>query len=310
MPRVLDQGGAGCPTVVGWGGHDERMLFLLLACRSETTDDAPPRAATADTGTNASIGRVEAVLDELCLPRETLGTVRLTLTDGYPPTVEGQVWDRPDPWLGPPIATTSTCAYHRFAPDACGTCPRGQTCGYEGGCVDERRARTSASLVVGDGLAARTFDADPVTGQLWGQLDLGGPETEWELTLTAGGAEIHLAPTRATLDPLAGARVTIEGDGMVPGALDATWTPPLDGGHVTSRIPVNHHAAGPTFTDCAAPAEDGAFHADADMVDPLAVVTGLEFQGLEHVRIAAARLPDGCVELRLGRRIWLGVTPP
>ncbi|MCB9689412.1 MAG: hypothetical protein H6738_11080 [Alphaproteobacteria bacterium] len=291
------------------------MLLLLAACRTETTDGEP--TATAETGTPSAahsattpIGPVDAVLDELCAPRESLGTVRLTVNDGYPSTVEAQLWDRPDPWLGPPVATTATCAYHRFSPDACGTCPHGQTCGYDGGCVPERRARTGARLVVGDGTSERTFDADAVTGQLWGQLDLGGPDADWELTLTLGGAELRVPPTRATLDPLAGAVVTIEGDYMVPGALDATWPAPADGGHVTSRIPINHHAAGPTFTDCVAPAADGGFHADAEMVDPLAVSTGLEFQGLEHVRVASARLPEGCVEFRLGRRIWVGVTPP
>jgi len=34
------------------------------------------------------------------------------------------------------------------------------------------------------------------------------------------------------------------------------------------------------------------------MLLPLAVSTGLEFQGIEHVRFAVAETPLGCVEFR------------
>ena len=40
------------------------------------------------------------------------------------------------------------------------------------------------------------------------------------------------------------------------------------------------------------------------MIDPLSVVTGLEFQGLEHVFVAAATTPAGCIEFRFGARIY------
>ena len=55
---------------------------------------------------------------------------------------------------------------------------------------------------------------------------------------------------------------------------------------------------GLTFTECAVPASSGALHIDGAMLQPLAAVTGLEFQGVEHVRFAAASTPAGCVELR------------
>ena len=38
------------------------------------------------------------------------------------------------------------------------------------------------------------------------------------------------------------------------------------------------------------------------MIDPLAVITGLEFQGIEHVFVAAATTPEGCVEFRFGEQ--------
>jgi hypothetical protein len=44
------------------------------------------------------------------------------------------------------------------------------------------------------------------------------------------------------------------------------------------------------------------------MIDPLAVSTGLEFQGVEHMFVAAAQTPQGCVDFRFGRQIM--VLPP
>lgn len=44
---------------------------------------------------------------------------------------------------------------------------------------------------------------------------------------------------------------------------------------------------------------------DAEMVDPLAVETGLEFQGLEHAFVAAATTPQGCVEFRFGEQLFV-----
>lgn len=70
--------------------------------------------------------------------------------------------------------------------------------------------------------------------------------------------------------------------------LDATWTPGDDAGPLTTTVSIHHHAGGPTFTPCVAPASAGAFHADAALVDPLARVTGLEFQRLDQVNGAAA----------------------
>ena len=48
-------------------------------------------------------------------------------------------------------------------------------------------------------------------------------------------------------------------------------------------------------------------HVDGDMLTPLAVVTGLEFQGLEHQRVAAAETPLGCVEFRFTTKQYVGL---
>jgi len=43
------------------------------------------------------------------------------------------------------------------------------------------------------------------------------------------------------------------------------------------------------------------------VLEPLAVVTGLEFQSFEHVRFAAAETSRGCVELRFSNRQSVGL---
>jgi hypothetical protein len=35
------------------------------------------------------------------------------------------------------------------------------------------------------------------------------------------------------------------------------------------------------------------------------VVTGLEFQGIEHVRFARAIVPSGCFEIRYSRQLYV-----
>ncbi len=65
-----------------------------------------------------------------------------------------------------------------------------------------------------------------------------------------------------------------------------------------THIPINHHAGGPTFTECWVEASVHTLQVPGAMLVPLAVETGLEFQGVEHVQVAAAETPAGCVELR------------
>jgi hypothetical protein len=91
--------------------------------------------------------------------------------------------------------------------------------------------------------------------------------------------------------------MVVSGESNEPTALDLTWTPPADAGRVFTHIPINHHAAGPTYTEREVDASAGALHVDGAMLAPLAVVTGLEFQGVEHRRYAAANTPAGCVEV-------------
>ena len=39
-------------------------------------------------------------------------------------------------------------------------------------------------------------------------------------------------------------------------------------------------------------------------------ITGLEFQGVEHVSIAAVWMEDRCIDVRVGRRMYSDVSYP
>lgn len=246
-------------------------------------------------------GPYQAVHGQLCPVESLLGVVELS---GFPtPYVQVALFDGKDPWIGEAELSTSTCSFHHYTAGGCPTCEAGETCSLAHACVPERRTIKDATLLVSVGAAQRQYQADPTLGGIYSMLDIGNAASSFAMTLSWGDLEVRLGAMTVASGQLANAVVKIEGDYDAPGALDATWTPSQSGAFVRGRIPINHHAGGPTFTECAAPESAGAFHADAAMIDPLAVKTGLEFQGLEHVFVAAATTPAGCIEFRFGERI-------
>lgn len=249
------------------------------------------------------LGSGEAVIGQRCNVADTIGVVQLA---GFPtPYVQVTLHDRKDPWLGEAQLTTATCAYHSYTPGVCSGCKSGEVCSVADECVPEPRTVKDAKLVVSAGGQQRVYEADAELGGIYSMLDIGDEGSAYAMTLSWGDTQITLAPMPVGSGKIAELSVSIAGDSQTPGALDAMWQPSGQGGFLRSRIPINHHAGGPTFTDCAAPESAGAFHADAEMVDPLAVVTGLEFQGVEHVFIAAAETAQGCVEFRFGPQLFV-----
>jgi hypothetical protein len=240
-------------------------------------------------------------MGEVCPLVSRIGLVQLSaLPDLY---VSATVWDAVDPWIGEPELTTATCAYHHYTAGGCPPCEGGETCSLSGECVPQRRTIKDARLTVSTGGMERVYVSDAQLGNIDSQLDIGTESSELAMTLKWGETEVVLAPMAIASGKLAGLTVDIEGDSEQPDALDATWAPSNEGAFVRSNIPINHHAGGPTFTECGAPDSAGAFHADAAMVNPLSVITGLEFQGVDHVFVAAAQTPQGCVEFRFGRQV-------
>jgi hypothetical protein len=218
--------------------------------------------------------------------------------------VNAVLWDGPDPWIGDPALSDAQCRYYTFDAQSCGDCGTGNVCSVAGECVPERRTIKDVRLTITHGADTATFDADPTTGQIYGALAFAGP---YDVTLTWAAAEVAVTlPFAETLD----ATIVAESDQYdAPGDLTVSWTP--SDGYLYATIPVNHHAGGPTFTTCLAPGDLGGFVIDGAMVDPLSVITGLEFQGMDHVNAAAVRHGDACVDFRAGTRLPAYVqTPP
>lgn len=245
-------------------------------------------------------GTTVAVPGTYCQLRERIGLVQLAtyeeVTTGL--NLSARIYDRPDPWYGAPERTSSACNFHRFAPSGpCPQCAVDEVCGLDGACVKEPRTHKEAELELRAGNDTQTFVAEPNTGQIYGRVTLGG---RFSAVLRLGTHTITLEPMPLPtgLTNLVG---TLDGTHALPDAVDLSWNGP-DDGWVYTLIPINHHAGGPTFTECRLPASAHALHVDGQMLRPLAVSTGLEFQGLEHVRTAAAHTPLGCVELRYSYR--------
>jgi hypothetical protein len=266
------------------------------------TDAGAPGAGEGGSAGEPTSGPYRAKVGELCPVEETIGVVELW--NGTPLSVQVFLYDRLDPWVTEAELTNSTCGFHRYTPGACAACNTGQVCSLQGQCVPERRTVKDATLQVRTGAQQRQYAADPNLGGIYSELDIGDASSAYAMTLSWAETQVTLEAMPVASGELDELSIATESDEYdMPGALDATWQPPGDAAFVRSRIPINHHAGGPTFTECSALTSAGAFHADADMVNPLAVQTGLEFQGVDHVFIAAAQTPQGCVEFRFGARI-------
>jgi hypothetical protein len=239
-------------------------------------------------------------MGELCPVEDTIGIVDLV---SDPLSVRVSLYDHVDPWVAEAELTTPTCEYHHYKPRGC-ACDPGMICSLRGECVPERRTIKDATLQVSVDSEQRQYAADPSLGGIYSPLDIGDATSSFAMTLRWGDTEITLEPMPVASGELEDVAIDTESTQYnMPGALDAIWQPSGDGAFVRTRIPINHHAGGPTFTECRAPTSAGSFHADAEMINPLAVQTGLEFQGMDHVFIAAAQTPQGCVEFRFGTRL-------
>jgi hypothetical protein len=267
-------------------------------------DAGGPSAGEGGSAGESPSGPFRAVVGSMCPLESTIGVVELWR--GSPSSVQVSLYDGPDPWLTEPELSTATCDYYHYQPLGCSGCPTGQVCSAKDGCVPERRTIKDASLQVRFHGEQRQYDADPQLGGIYGMLDIGDQYSFFGMTLRWQDTQIELDPMPVPQGDIKGLAVTTESrQSNKPGALDAIWDPPGDEAMLRTRIPINHHAGGPTFTECRAFTSAGAFHADADMIDPLAVATGLEFQRMEHVYVAAAQTPRGCVEFRFGTAIYV-----
>lgn len=271
------------------------LLLLAPACGGGDDDgggsgdpDAGDAPVDADTGTDTAV----AVPGARCAAADRVGLVEVTVGK----FVRADLYDRPDPWLEEPALSDSACDHHRHVPQKCPVCEGDEICSTEGACEAIPRRDTAGRLVVRAGGDEQTFQADPELGDLGGEITL--PGDSFALEVEAFGQVITLEEEMSVPDPLPELAAILTGTYDAPEAIDATWDPQPAGSHLHTLIRINHHAAAPTFTECAADASTGTLTIEEDMLVPLAVSTGLEFQYFDHVRFAAADTARGCVEFR------------
>ena len=279
------------------GNSTETTPETVAETTPETIAEATPE--TIETTPDPTI---VAVPGQRCALDERIGLITVEDSGGtfY---LQGAIDDRPSPWYGAPELSTEACDFHRFDPSsACPTCSETELCGLDGTC-SPAPVRYTDVVVTLTGTTEESFSADATTGDVFGALTGTGP---FAFDVRYGDVHITLVATAApsALSDLTG---TLEGGFEAPTKLDVAWSTSDLGTDVFTRIPINHHASGPTFTECAVPGSAGALSVGQAMLEPLAVITGLEFQGLEHTRFAAAETPAGCVELRVLRREYVNL---
>jgi len=237
-----------------------------------------------------------------CNPESRVGVVEIEDMGSGTVYAYAHLRDRPAPWLGAPTLSSTTCAFH-VAAGSC-ECTVPQVCAHPAGCADAPVSAAQLRLVLeADGME-QVFSAVEGVDDVGGLVTL--PGNTFSVQLRSATRTINLG---ATVIPAAlqGITGSLAGGLDTPTALDVTWTPGPADTAVFTRIPINHHAAADTFTECSVDAPVGSLHVDQAMLQPLAVHTGLEFQGLFHGRFAAAELPEGCVEIRFFTRQFVSL---
>ncbi len=276
-----------------------------------TADTADTPDAASDTGTpidthTTDVGPVEpvtAIEGARCERRRRIGLV--TLFESYGSrTISAELNAAPHPWFGTPQISAGGCQLFQFQPGGCGGCSAGELCGVSGSC--EPAPTTPANTRVGVSSEAMPVEGADASTTIWAGKQEFSPfigdgvalaANELSMRLLADGLDV-VAPRLAMPSDLEGPSVEIAGGYDAPTSVTATWTAPAVPHQVSTHIDINHHASGPTYTTCAVDAASGTMVIEQDMLTPLAVSTGLEFQGIEHTRFAAAELPAGCVEFR------------
>lgn len=276
------------------------LLSCVLALAAGCGGDS---GSGADAGPDAALDLtpVVAVPAARCAAAERIGLVEVT--EGR--IVRAQMFDRADPWIGDPVRADDSCAFHSFTVEQCDGCADDEICGVGARCTAIPLRALDGRLVLRAGGDEQVFEAEAATGELGGAITL--PGDRFAIEVVAFGQKVTLEPETGVPDPLPDFSASLLGTYDAPEGIDAAWDPATAGSHLFTRIPVNHHAAGPTFTECAADASLGTLHIDRPMLEPLAVATGLEFQSFEHIRFAAGETSRGCVEFRFTRSQSIGL---
>ncbi|MBM4370332.1 MAG: hypothetical protein FJ098_01675, partial [Deltaproteobacteria bacterium] len=257
---------------------------------SDAAPDAVPDSPSADL---PPTGPYAAVPGARCSVADRVGLVSV-YSQNAAFYASASIDDRPSIEQNEPELSDEACTYMvQLPPGFCEVCPEGTRCDHEGVCQAVPKP-FSPVLTLRAQDQSQSFEG--TQGSAWGEITL--PGDRFAVEVTWEGVTVTLEETGVP-GPLDGVTMTLDGTYDQPTGLDIAWTPSDSGALVYTNIPMNHHAMSwMTYTECAVDEAAGALHVDGAMLVPLSVVTGLEFQGVSHVRFAAAQTPAGCVEFR------------
>jgi hypothetical protein len=274
---------------------------------ADTSDDIDTEIDTdteVDTDTDTSdFNNVTAIIGERCLPHQQIAEVSLQV-QGPSVSLNGVVWS--DFAAIPPTATLSAdgCSYYTFDPNICGDCASGDVCMPDGVCVERRAGIEASTLTVTvDGVETTV----PNSGGFFYGNNVGSPDDAFNIDLAWGDITVSLDSVSIPA-AVTGLQAVASGNWDTPGIISMTWD--AGSGEVFTDIPMNHHVRTPAFTRCHASVSAGNMTASAPMINPLAQVTGLEFQGFMVEIPAAAQTTDGCVQFTVGMQDYAGVSYP
>ena len=249
--------------------------------------------------TNNTNHQVQAELDMRCADAERIGIIEIGSYENGPLQVFADVQNR-KPLRRTEVKLSDThCTFNEeLPPGFCNNCPTDKWCTHDSECVDIPVTVPNLQLELTDGTEIQTFEPQYGEG-IYGNITLSGDTFGVRITW-GSDFEVTLTPVQVPA-PLISIQAVLQGGHDQPEALDLSWTISQDSVQIYTYIPINHHAAGITNTQCMISADEGNLHIDGAMLRPLAVVTGLEFQDVWHARFAAAYVEGGCVEFRLFR---------
>lgn len=292
-------GDLGDPDLADSHGSDDLDSHVSDDADSGGGDDTTPEV---DTITQTDF---VAVPGQRCSQGNRIGTV-FVMRSAWGPGIDlsAAIFDRPEVLGNQAEMGDNTCTFYKQLPGAfCEPACSGETtCDPTGTCVPYPVPATDVVLTVKAG--QQTQVVEPQAGGTWGTLTLEAEALSAEVTWGPYTITLEETPIAPVLENL---QAKLEGGYDNPTSLQITWTPVNSGAQVFTHIPINHHAGGPTYTECAVDGSEGVMQIGGNMLQPLAVSTGLEFQGLDHLRFAAATLPQGCVEFRFGAAMYVNL---
>lgn len=283
-------------------------LTLLLACTGtpsdppsddltddDPTDDDSGDDPTDDDSPDPPSGEFNAVFGASCPAATRLGRVELA-ANSFDGTfyVNAFVWNRTHPQYGDYTLSDGACSLHMHDVVDCGGCDAEEVCGLTGSCEPIPRNVTDLTIDVNTSGGVEQFTANEY-GYAQGQLT--GSPAEASVDVRFGDALIR-SPTMPMPTGTLDLTMEIPGGPEAPEGVELSWAAPPQGGLLTTEVPINHHAAGPIWTDCSVDASVGSLSIAGPLVEPLAISTGLEFQSADHVFVSAAEIPGGCVEIK------------